>query len=140
MAGTLGKVRKILVAQHGEAESRRCIRTYPPRALKGKWSSLTRATKWILNAGRNLTTSVHLAFDWKPSDAAADPDQAEDEGDGDESRVTLGRWRRETCAALASDDSWAAAACYASRWAFHFILLPLYVTSRTKFDRRNAIA
>lgn len=52
--GTADKIRKAFIQLHGEARAKATVPRLPPRALRGRWGSITSVELFLLLAGPNF--------------------------------------------------------------------------------------
>lgn len=111
------KVYKTYVEKHGEKRARTVVKRLPPRALRGRWGSISASEAFLLDCGYNELPGVFASA--VGADLGQCEGEEEDAGlvldltsveacdvDSAVYRKVMGRWRRESVAAIQTKSFW----------------------------------
>ena len=114
--GTPRKIFRAYSAMHGEQRAKEVASRLPPRALRGRWGSITAAEEFLLKCGHAELPAIfcnavgeHEGHGEDDAQEALVVDLSSVEVcdvDSAVYRQVMGRWRRESIAAVRSNDFW----------------------------------
>lgn len=113
--GTPHKIFRAYKAMHGEKRAKEVANRLPPRALRGRWGSITAAEEFLLKCGHAELPAVFCNAVGLDEGHGEDAEEAMvvdissvEVCDVDSAvyRQVMGRWRKESIAAIRSNDFW----------------------------------